>query len=347
MPVSWNDYLALPGADKTYQECQDRCAENYGPLRAIIRRVVQALQPASVACLGAGVLNDIPYRTLVRTAAEIHLVDWLPGAAEAGIARSILARDENGLPQCVYCMLDGEAPEAYCVHFKQAGDADSCVCDHFEPGDGDIPTCGAFEKGERPAVSQEDVTGGLATAFGEKVGEALGGVKTWKQAVRRADSLANRVRHHQHSLGIGDGSMDLVTSSMVVSQFEHEPYDYFSQRAKEILGPPSKKDGKRLEGEVERLRSKLLVWQVERHCDEIERILSPDGRCFMAFEVFHRDPDSGRWFLVREMYDVLGILGKRFDFDFDVLPAADSCIEIQVGQAPSIVQTFVLKPKAA
>lgn len=347
MPTSWNDYLSLPAADKTYRECQERCAEGFEPLRAITRRVVEALEPESVACLGAGVLNDIPYRTLVRTAAEIHLVDWLPGAVEAGITRSILAQNENGLPECVYCALDGEAPGVYCVHFKKTSDGEKQVCDHFEPGDGDFLTCKAFERGEQPAIRREDITGGFATAFGEKVGKALGGVKSWKQALRRADVLANRVRHHHDSLGIEDGSIDLVTSSMVVSQFEYEPYDYFAKMARKFLGFPSKKEERRLESELNSLRSKLLVWQVERHLDEIERILAPEGRCFMAFEVFQCDPDSKRWFLVKEMHHILGVLGQRFDFDFDILPAAESCIEMRVSSAPSVVQAFVLRPKAA
>ena len=346
MPTSWNDYLSLPAADKAYRECQKRCAGRFEPLRAITRRVVEALKPESVACLGAGVLNDIPYRTLVRTAAEIHLVDWLPGAVEAGITRSILVQNENGLPGCVYCTLEGEAPGAYCIHFKKTGDGEKQVCDHFEPGGGDFPTCEAFEKGKQPAVRREDITGGFATAFGEEMGEILEGVKSWKQAFRRADALAKRVRHHHDSLGIGDGSIDLVTSSMVVSQFEHEPYGYFAKTAREVLGFPSEKEERRLKSELDSLRSKLLVWQVERHLDEIERILAPEGRCFMAFEVFHFDPDSKRWFLVKEMHHILGVLGQRFDFDFDILPAAESCIEMRVGSAPSVVQAFVLRPKA-
>lgn len=347
MPTSWNDYLNVPAAGNAYRKCQERCAEGFEPLRAVVRRVVEALQPENVACLGAGVLNDIPYRTLVRTAANIHLVDWLSGAVEAGIGRSILARGEDGLPRCVYCALGGETAETYCAHFEKDGDDESPVCARFEPGRDGLPACAAFAKGEQPQVHREDVTGGFATAFGGGVDKALAGVKSWKQALRRADGLANRVRHHHVGLDIEDGSIDLVTSSMVVSQFENEPYGYFSKRVAGILNRPSKKEERRLGAELDSLKSKLLIWQVERHCDEIERILAPGGCCFMAFEVFQCDPVSGRWFLVEEMHRVLGILGRRFDFDFGVLPAADSCVELNVDNAPSVVQTFLLRPKAA
>ena len=133
---------------------------------------------------------------------------------------------------------------------------------------------------------------------------------------------------------------------MVVSQFEHEPYGYFSKQVAGILNRPSKKDDRRLGDELDSLKSKLLIWQVERHCDEIERILAPGGCCFMAFEVFQCNPATGRWFLVKEMHQVLGILGQRFDFDFDMLPGPGSCVELRVDNAPSVVQTFLLRPKA-
>ncbi len=347
MATMWGQYLSVPGAGQAYRELHTRCRAGYAPVRAVLRRVVEKTAPSMVACLGAGVLNDIPYRKLLQSGAVIHLVDWLPGVIESGIAQSIITRDADGAPRCEYCVLGNGDAALFCRQYHKAADAPDRVCDRYEPGDGDPATCRAFELGERPFVHCRDVTGGYAESFGAGVDRALEQVETWKQAFRQATALLKKIRHHRTSLDIPDGSVDLVTSSMVVSQFEHEPYGYFSKRAADRLGRPDAKQQKRLQGTMETLRDQLLTDQVDYHCDEIERMLAPGGVCFMAFELFHYDPDTHRWFLIDPMQETLSRLGRRFDFDFDLLPAAESMVQASPRDEPSVIQFFALRPKGA
>ncbi len=340
----WGDYLAAAPKDR-HGDYRRLHAATFSGSKRVIERVVESTRSRVVACLGAGVLNDIPYASLVRSGATIHLVDWLPGVVEAGIALSIVETAADGDPSCAYCALGGDTARAFCRRFQAGGDSANGVCDNFVPGAGAPPTCAAFELGERPVLHQGDVTQGYASAFGEAVGEAIGGIESWRQALRLAAKLAKRVKHRRDSLSIPDHSVDLVTSSMLVSQFDFEPYSYFSRQVVACLGQPSPGEDRRLKPALERLRSTLVADQFERHCDEIERILAPGGRCFMSFEMFHYDADAGGWFLVRDMHRALETLAGRFDFDFDTIGERGSVIRFQGGGSSSVVHCYLLAPK--
>ena len=132
---------------------------------------------------------------------------------------------------------------------------------------------------------------------------------------------------------------------MVVSQFEHEPYGFFSQQALERLGRPSPREEDRVRPAMEKLRDTLLANQIEGHCAEILRLLAPGGRCFMAYEMFHREPGHDRWRMVTEMHLAQGRIARHFDFDFDGVPnpALDPSFENAHGK--SVVQHYVLTPR--
>ncbi len=346
--LPWDAYLAGRSATQTYRECRSCCAPAFAHQRALIRRIVERTKPRVVACLGAGVLNDIPYRTLLGSGARLHLIDWLPGAIEAGIALSIIATDEAGGPHCAYCALAGDRARECCSNFHRSGAASSAVCDRFVPTPGDPPACDAFEIGSWPQVHVEDVTGGYASAFALGLGPELRGVTNWKQAFARANALARRIgrpARRRQRLNIADASVDLVTSSMLLTQFEHEPYDYFAKQVARLIGPPGTVDEGRLNRTMARLRDALVDQQVEEHCLEIRRILAPGGRVFMSFELFHIDPEQTDWFLVREMHRSLSALDRHFRFNFDLIGEGESLTRFQSRRAPSVVLALVLEAK--
>lgn len=97
--------------------------------------------------------------------------------------------------------------------------------------------CPTFDKGALPVTNCEDVTGGYAESFARRIGRTLQGVQSWRKAIERTVTLARKVRGTQR-LSLPSGSVDLVTSSMVVSQFEHEPYQFSSRcwRRSALLG---------------------------------------------------------------------------------------------------------------
>jgi len=288
--------------------------------RAAIEAIVETLEPGVVACLGADVLNDIPYQTLIEGGAKLYLVDWLAGAPDFGIAHSIIEPANGRGARCLYCRLAETDPRSFCLSYREPPAKDVGTCSAFVPSAEAPLTCLAFRRGKRPNIHIQDVTGGYATAFGEGVPAALRDVTSWRQAFRRAIALAGRVRKQAAPLDIPDGSVDLVISSMVLSQFEHEPYEYFAGQVAAELGPPGAEIQRRLRPAMETLRSALLVNQVEGHCAEIERILAPEGRCFVAFEIFHRGRDNAQWRLLETMREVMGMLGRRFAFDFEASP---------------------------
>ncbi len=302
-----------------------------------------------VACLGAGVLNDIPYRTLLGCGARLHLVDWLPGAVDAGIALSIIATDKAGGPHCIYCDLGRDRARECCANYHLATAPSSGVCDHFVPIPGDPPACDAFEMGSWPRVHVEDVTGGYASAFALGLGPGLKGVTTWKQAFARANALSRRIGRQarkRRRLSIADASVDLVTSSMLLSQFEHEPYDYFSKQVTMLIGAPSAGEEGRLGRAMEQLRDTLVDRQIEEHCAEIRRILAPGGRVFMSFELFHFDREQKGWFLVKQTQPSLAVLDRHFTFNFEIIAEGESLTRFQSRRTPSMVLALVLEAKA-
>ena len=346
MGVPWDDYLAVPANSRACRDCHLSCAPRFEPLRAVIRNALEKSAPGSVACLGAGLLNDIPYDTLLEIGATVHLVDWLPELVRSGIAQSIITRDPDGCPQCAYCLHDRDDARTYCRRFEPKGRAETeGVCDNFEPGPAGPSTCAAFEPGERPIIHGQDVTGGYATGFGRAVGEVADHAKSWRQALRQGSALAGRVKRHRTALDIPEGSVDFVTSSMVMSQFENEPYGFFARQITARLGAPTPQEEKRLHATLDGFRSELVMNQIERHCDEILRMLAPGGLCFMAFEMFHFDSARSVWFLVEEMHEAVKVLERRFDFDFDILPAADSVLRIDMLSGPSLIHAYALRPK--
>jgi hypothetical protein len=132
---------------------------------------------------------------------------------------------------------------------------------------------------------------------------------------------------------------------MVISQFDHEPYEYFAHRAADKLGLPTAKEEKQLLPVMNSLRSTLLVNQVVQHCEEIRRILAPGGYCYMSFEMFHVVPAGEQWFLVEGIPKALDIVGRYFLFDFDIIPRHQPMTRFETEDSPSLVLSFMLSSR--
>ena len=345
MTLSWNDYRTLPDAASHYRDCTSRCRPAFEHQRRNISKVLVATQPKTVAVLGAGVMNDVPYGDLLDLHAEVHLIDWLPGAPEAGLRHSLISEGAPGEFSCLYCRPGIDVPEDYCRSYCQPVSELRKVCDEFESTQDAPLQCASFEKGARPITSCEDVTGGYAETFARQVGRTLRGAQSWRKAVERSVALARKVRGTQ-SLSLPSRSVDLVTSSMVVSQFEHEPYQFFVQAAEGLLGRPTPREERALSKVVSRLRDTLVEGQLENHCAEIVRILKTGGYCYMSFELFQEHDLRGPWFLVESTHKAMGILGRRFAFDFDILTPTETAERFATGETSSVVYSYVLRPRS-
>lgn len=346
MPTAWDEYLQPPEAARDFARCHLDCRGAFEAQRRIIQRIFVATAPKTIVCMGAGLLNDIPFRSFVRSGATLHLVDWVPGIIDNGIARSAIDTRPGGLPDCVFCGLDGGRAREYCKGFKNSGKDGAHICDSFEPLAGNKELCAAYERGNEPSTYHDDATGDATGAFARAIPSALDAAKSWREAFSRALTLARKIKRHHLSLGIPDDAADLVISSMLISQFSFEPYEFFSKCATDRLGPPHDKEERRLHGRMEELRSILLTNAVEHHAREVARMLGPEGRWFVSFELFHRRPDGQGWFLVEDMHKALAMLARRFDFDFD--PFSDNDFSFTYGrdERKSVVVCFLARAKA-
>ncbi len=72
MPVTWEEYLTVPDAAAKFGECRRRCQASFLEQRQRIQRLIEATKSKTIACLGAGGLNDIPYATLIRSGRPLN-----------------------------------------------------------------------------------------------------------------------------------------------------------------------------------------------------------------------------------------------------------------------------------
>ena len=117
MSVGWDDYLRVTLA--SYHECRGRCLDCFREERRVLEHFLELTRPQAVACLGAGVLNDIPYEELLLCGAKIHLADWLPDSLDSGIEQCIIAKSQTGTPRCIYCDPRVRNPLVWCANFRQ------------------------------------------------------------------------------------------------------------------------------------------------------------------------------------------------------------------------------------
>ncbi len=346
MSMSWDAYLNVPSAAEQYSECSRNCRNAFHRQRENIERVFTKTSPRAVACLGAGVLNDIPYGTFIAAGATVHLVDWLPGSVDTGIKLSIITTGEDGQPNCAYCNPAIPCPERYCRHFYDpTGQAVERVCDHYVPST-DLPLhCAAFERFDLPSAHYADVTAGYANDFANAVSMDCDRIGSWNEAFTFACALADRIRHQRQPLDIPDDGVQMVTSSLVVSQFEHEPYGYFAQLVASRIGLPTPAEENGLLPRMEDLRTMLLSDQIERHCEEIDRILAPGGRCYLSSEMFHWLPEKEQWFMVEGTSKLLEVIGRHFNFNFSIVPEMESLSRFEMRNGVSLVCSFVLESR--
>jgi hypothetical protein len=141
---------------------------------------------------------------------------------------------------------------------------------------------------------------------------------------------------------------------MVVSQFDNEPYRYFSKLLELKFGREQiLRKEKILMPLMKELRAALFKIQVEGHVREIYRLLNKEhGKVYFSAELFcalpHAEgpaPRVGDYFMVHQMPDALEILSQFFFFDFQLIPPETSLRNTQIGEGHSVVQCYALTPK--
>ena len=114
--------------------------------------------------------------------------------------------------------------------------------------------------------------------------------------------------------------MELVTSSMILSQFNVEPYTFFANPLENKFGRAELlKIESKLRPLLEQLRTRLFTRQVESHVRGIYRILKINrrSRAYLSAELFRSFSGGRRFSIVQDMPYAMEIIGKYFLYEFE------------------------------
>ena len=336
---NWDSYLDTPLLEDGILQSGRNSA--FDSQREHIDRLLRRFKPHRVACLGSGYLNDLPVEVLFEIADETYFIDWLPNVSLLGLGRRIIQHTEGGA-RCVFC--ECTRPERFCRGFTESKCESASVCTANSAPEDSETQCVNYEPGDDPRFVRADVTSGRASRFGKRVFNTVQKCDTPKQAFNRAIRECRRCSEIQDPIPIQSDSFNFVTSSLVASQFDAEPYGYFARLIEQKFGRDaiSAKEHVLLPL-MEELRTELFRVQIEGHCAEIFRLLSKeDGRAYLSVELFRSLPACDDFFLTHESPQLLESLQRRFFFDFVSIPAEQAGRSHAMGEGTSIVQSFVL-----
>ena len=316
-----------------------------------IDRCIRKLRPKRIVFLGAGALNDIPIETSIAEGAEIFCVDWMRDVMEPAYKERVVQILQERTA-CIICNTAGN-PLDYCLSYHKpeeapAGDSGAQgtpLCDNFIRARRSFPLCENYVPGAFPNFIVSDVTQGYAAHVADGLGSILERAQKPRKAMSRAVLHAKR-RQTREVLPIEDDSVDFVTSSMVASQFDFEPFTYFVGNLVKVYGLEAlERAAKDLSSLEEELRDTLLIEQMKGHCEEIVRLLRPGGRIYFSMEMLHQSESGGDWFQPKTVPKILDVLNRYFFYDLDFLTdflATEIKDSVQSGR--SMIQTSILKP---
>lgn len=339
--LSWEGYIEAPldlatGGDSSRAAAFDQ-------QRQSIEELIQRLKPRTVGCLGSGFLNDIPIESLFHTAHEIYFIDWIANVSMQGVRHRIL--EETPLVRCLFCACD--QPRRFCEAFSGRAAETDMVCTSFCPAEGPSLQCENYVPGTEPRFIQADVTAGRGSRFGKRIHRVVAQSNTPKQAFQRAIRECSNTFNIRDAMPVKANTFDFVTSSLVVSQFDAEPYTFFARLLEEKFGREQilSKENILLSLMTE-LRSELFRLQMEGHAAEIYRMLNKEnGKAYFSVEFFRSLPTGDDFFMVHESPQVLTSLDRYFHFDFASISPDQSLQAYSMGAGNSVVQSFVLAPK--
>ena len=345
--MSWDSYVQAAIAPDDIDRCRRTQGAALGDQYEILQRIFADLQPRRIACLGAGGLNDIPIGQFLMGGGEVFLVDWISGISQQGFRAGLIGGGEENF-RCMICDERCD-PIRYCTGFREPVRVPGTVCDSFALIEQPYPHCAAYEPGLEPYFLTADITQGRASAFARRAEKIVPSARTVEQSFQKGLSEVRRCASVQEEIDIPSDSIDLVTSSMVVSQFDHEPYTYFSKLLVDVFGMEQvlRKENKVLHL-VNRLRGELFRVQVEGHAREMHRILDKaHGKAYLSVELFRSVPQQrDSYFLVHEITQALDVLNEYFHFEFTPIPSEKTLRTHASGDGNSIILCLMMTPIA-
>ena len=336
--LRWEEYLHARLGPERISDCRMACGPALLDQREQLGELFRLYRPNRIACLGSGILNDIPIGDFILGGSEVFLVDWIGGVSETGFASSLIQRD-GGKTSCLVC--DQRCtPGNFCAAFRGPVHLPDEVCDNFRLIEKPYLHCASYSPSVEPHFLTDDITQGRASAFAKRA------EKSPEQAFVRMIGECRRCEIAKVEIGLESDSVDLVTSSMVVSQFDAEPYGFFSRLLERRFDPREiMRREEKIQPLMKRLRGELFRIQIEGHAQELHRIVKKKGgRVYFSVELFRSLPQGADYFLVHEITRALEVLGGFFHFDFSTVPPERALRSLPMGEGNSIVQCYLLTP---
>jgi hypothetical protein len=342
--LSWDDYVRPSASLGTWFASREAHAAAFDDQRRLIADLLTAHRPQRVACLGSGHLNDLPVAALLSPERDNFWVDWVAGISVEGVRGTTISESE-GQPSCLFCTCP--VPQRYCGGYRGPVAEREQVCAAFEAIPEPSLHCANYAPGNDPVFLVHDVTSGRGTRFARRADRMVRASTRPEEAFRRAIAECRRWAAYREPIPVPEGSIDFVTSSMVASQFDAEPYTYFSKLLEIKFGrDPILRKADRIERLMEELRAELFRIQMEGHAEELHRLVRKDrGRVYFSVELFRSAPVGDRYFVVHEIPEALAILGRRFEFDFGSISHDRILRPANLGGATSIILSVVLVPR--
>lgn len=341
----WSQYLNAPLDPRTMENRRTQCAAAFRDQQDNLIKCYRTFTPKTIACMGAGCLTDIPVDVFLRGDSRVTLIDWIPQITEIGFQRDLVRR-EGKKYACLVCEVE-TCPEQICQGFAKSQSRLGGVCDNFSLSDDPNCLCAGYQAGPSPRFVTAEVTQGRAGQFAQRMTAAAPTCDTAAQCFQKAIEICQDCADIHEELPLQTGSIDLVTSSMVVSQFEYEPYGFFSKLLARRYGADSLLHDTALIPLMETLRTKLFELLMDAHLSELYRVVNKDhGKVYFSVELFssQSQPQEDQYFLVQGMPQVLEKLRTLFLFDFSVIPLQRAYRRTKVGDQTSIIQSYVLTP---
>jgi hypothetical protein len=335
----WDEYVSTNLLTVDLARCSQIFTPALSAHRERIVSLLETLQPRRVVVMGSGYLNDISLDALFGASDGLFLVDWIPHLAVEGVRSNVIgvSGDQS---ECLACM-QGINALSYCASFHEAATNGHCV--NFVAHETSAGGCVSYTPGDGPRFLVADVTSGRASRFAQSVESVLKSSKTPIEAIRKALVEAKRFSSTVTPLEIEDHSVDFVTSSMVASQFDVEPWTFFLTALEERFGRERlMADEERFAPAGEKLGSLLFETLVDGHLREMSRLLKPDGRAYVSLELFRSSQGRDQFFPV--VSRLIDLAKPYFVFDFEQLDLADTLEEIEIGDDHSVVASFLMRP---
>jgi len=342
--IAWAQYLETKVNQQSYAISMAQCRDALAGQREMIGHLVNVLGSRSIVCLGAGFLNDLPVSMLFSPETRVTLVDWIDGISQEGLANQIIHK-LNDQYHCLFC--DKNIGKLYCKSFTNELLSEG-VCTAFMPVDEPNLTCQSYQSNIEPKFLRCDITAGYGHQFAETIQKKMRNCKTPKEAFITAIRLCNRLESKIKPIPLDDDSIDLVTSSMVLSQFDNEPYSFFALLLEQHFGRAQVLAHEDiLRPLMEQLRTKLFLEQVRRHLREIYRMVRKDGpgRVYLSVELFRSSALDGLYFLVQDIPKAMDVINEYFLFDLEKIPEKKIFNSVEIDCETSIIQNYVLVPR--